>query len=277
MPQATSEMPPVRIFRSINPATGETVWEGAEDWDVDGAVTLARKAANAWAATALDHRIEILQQFALRLKDDRAGMAEIISTEVGKPHWEALTEVDAMINKIPVSIQACNDRRTPSSSEVGGVRSATRFKPHGVVVVLGPFNFPGHLPNGHIVPALLAGNAVLFKPSELAPAVAERTVDHWYQAGLPVDVLQMLRGDGQMGALLSSIRELTAFSSPAVRKSVSACDKPSRPIRKKSSHWKWVVTTRWWFTKPVIFPLRFTTQSNPPSSPPPSAAPARGG
>ena len=124
------------------------------------------------------------------------------SREVGKPHWEALTEVDAMINKIPVSIQAYNDRRTPSGAESNGVRSATRFKPHGVVVVLGPFNFPGHLPNGHIAPALLAGNTVLFKPSELAPAVAERTVEHWYRAGLPVDVLQLLHGGGQTGAAL---------------------------------------------------------------------------
>jgi succinylglutamic semialdehyde dehydrogenase len=138
----------------------------------------------------------------MRLKDDRAGMADTISREVGKPHWEALTEVDAMINKIPVSIQAYNDRRTPTTAESSGVRSATRFKPHGVVAVLGPFNFPGHLPNGHIVPALLAGNAVLFKPSELAPAVAERTVDHWYQSGLPVDALKMLHGDGQIGKAL---------------------------------------------------------------------------
>src|SRR5208282_72042 len=103
---------------------------------------------------------------------------------------------------IPVSIQAYNDRRTPGSTESNGVRSATRFKPHGVVAVLGPFNFPGHLPNGHIVPALLAGNTVLFKPSELAPGVAERTVAHWLEAGLPEGVLQLLQGGRNVGEAL---------------------------------------------------------------------------
>jgi succinylglutamic semialdehyde dehydrogenase len=198
-------MPPApfsRIFRSINPATGETVWEGAEDTNIDEAVSLARDASKDWARKSLDERVAILHAFARRLHDDRSGMAEVICNEVGKPHWEALTEVDAMINKIPVSIQAYNERRTPSSSESHGVKSATRFKPHGVVAVIGPFNFPGHLPNGHITPALLAGNTVLFKPSELAPAVAERMVEHWYQAGLPVDALQLLHGDAATGALL---------------------------------------------------------------------------
>jgi succinylglutamic semialdehyde dehydrogenase len=82
------------------------------------------------------------------------------------------------------------------------VKSATRFKPHGVVAVLGPFNFPGHLPNGHIVPALLAGNTVLFKPSELAPLVAEKTVAHWHAAGLPAGVLQLLQGGATVGKSL---------------------------------------------------------------------------
>jgi succinylglutamic semialdehyde dehydrogenase len=198
-------MPPVlsdRTFKSLNPATGETVWEGAEATDIDSAVSLARQAAEGWASRSLEQRIQILQAFAARLKTDRSAMADAISAEVGKPHWEALTEVDAMINKIPVSIQAYNDRRTPTTAEYAGVKSATRYKPHGVVAVLGPFNFPGHLPNGHIVPALLAGNTVLFKPSELSPLVAEKTVAHWHAAGLPAGVLQLLQGGASVGQSL---------------------------------------------------------------------------
>ena len=189
-------------FKSINPATGEVVWEGSQATDIDSAVSLAREAADDWATRSLEGRIQILHAFAARLKADRSAMADAISNEVGKPHWEALTEVDAMINKIPVSIQAYNDRRTPTTAESAGVKSATRYKPHGVVAVLGPFNFPGHLPNGHIVPALLAGNTVLFKPSELAPMVAERTVAHWHAAGLPKGVLQLLQGGGAVGQAL---------------------------------------------------------------------------
>jgi len=189
-------------FHSTNPATGETVWEGKPATDIDAAVSAARRASYNWAGKRLDERIDFLHAFAARLKADRAGMAEIISREVGKPHWEALTEVDAMINKIPASIQAYNDRRSPSATAVADVRSVTRFKPHGVVAVLGPFNFPGHLPNGHIVPALLAGNTVLFKPSELAPGVAEKTVAHWHAAGLPQGVLQLLQGGRAVGEAL---------------------------------------------------------------------------
>jgi succinylglutamic semialdehyde dehydrogenase len=189
-------------FQSIDPSTGEVIWEGHECGDVDAAVMAARTAGRDWAALTGDQRIYHLHAFAERLKQDREQMAQAISSEVGKPHWEALTEVDAMINKIPASVQAFADRRKPTATDTAGVRSATRFKPHGVVAVLGPFNFPGHLPNGHIVPALLAGNTVLFKPSELAPAVAERTFAHWQAAGLPAGVLQLLQGGRTIGEAL---------------------------------------------------------------------------
>jgi succinylglutamic semialdehyde dehydrogenase len=205
MPQAQSEP---RRFQSTNPATGQVIWEGVEASQIDAAVALARQASQKWAMTTLEERSAYLTAFAARLKADRPNLARAISAEVGKPHWEALTEVDAMINKIPASIQAYAQRRSPVASESAGVRSATRFKPHGVVAVLGPFNFPGHLPNGHIVPALLAGNTVLFKPSELAPAVAEKTVAHWHAAGLPTGVLQLLQGGRTVGESLVSHRDI---------------------------------------------------------------------
>jgi succinylglutamic semialdehyde dehydrogenase len=192
------------MLESRNPATGEIVWQGCEaDIDqINHSISNARDAAGDWSARSLDDRIGFLNAFADQLKQCRASIAQAISLEVGKPNWEALSEVDAMINKIPVSIQAFHERRKQNISESAGIRSATRFKPHGVVVVLGPFNFPGHLPNGHIVPALLAGNTVIFKPSELAPLVAERTLAVWQAAGLPAGVLQVLQGGRKVGETL---------------------------------------------------------------------------
>ena len=100
--------------------------------------------------------------------------ADLIARETGKPLWEARTEVEAVVNKVDISVAAYADRTAQRRLEGAmGARVAVRHKPHGVLGVLGPYNFPAHLPNGHIVPALLAGNAIVFKPSEKTPAVGE--------------------------------------------------------------------------------------------------------
>lgn len=83
-----------------------------------------------------------------------------------------------------------------------------RHRPHGVVAVFGPYNFPGHLPNGHIVPALIAGNTVVFKPSELAPGVARATVEVWKEAGLPDGVLNLVQGEKDTGIALANHRQI---------------------------------------------------------------------
>jgi succinylglutamic semialdehyde dehydrogenase len=191
-------------FRSINPATGQVVWEGAaaDHGQTDRAIEAARAAAPAWAERSIDQRISFLNAFAKQLKSHRDELAEAISLEIGKPKWESLTEVDAMVNKVPVSIRAFQERRQPMENKSGAGRAATRFKPHGVVGVFGPFNFPGHLPNGHIVPALLAGNTVVFKPSELAPLTAEKMVQFWEAAGLPQGVLNLVQGGREVGEAL---------------------------------------------------------------------------
>lgn len=197
-------------FSSDNPATGAALgtYHAASANEVDQAVSAARRAFAAWSSLPVEKRIEHVTAFAELLKKEKAGadssLAQIISQETGKPLWESLTELDAMINKIPLSIQAMKERRSAVVQTTPAQTTATRYKPHGVVAVLGPFNFPGHLPNGHIVPALLAGNTVVFKPSELTPWTAERTVQLWEQAGLPAGVLNLVQGARETGQALAS-------------------------------------------------------------------------
>lgn len=191
---------------SHDPATGHVVWEGrgAAIDEVNAAVESARKALESWSDLGTERRIGFLLRFAAQLQSHRAELSEVISRETGKPRWEALTEVDSMIGKAPLSIEAFNERRRPVEREAGGATVATRFKPHGVVAVFGPFNFPGHLPNGHVVPALLAGNTVVFKPSELTPAVAQKTVELWQDAGLPAGALNLVQGGRETGSALAA-------------------------------------------------------------------------
>lgn len=189
-------------FSSLDPATGDTVWTGpsAGPVEVDRAVATAHAAFPAWSRRPLAEREAILRAFARQLTAGTDAMARAISREVGKPHWEALTEVQSMTGKIEITIEAHARRCAEFRNSLG----LTRFKPHGVVAVLGPFNFPGHLPHGHIAPALLAGNTVVFKPSEFAPAVAELTAAHWAAAGLPAGVLQVVPGGRETGAALAA-------------------------------------------------------------------------
>ncbi|MGH7176254.1 MAG: succinylglutamate-semialdehyde dehydrogenase [Tepidisphaeraceae bacterium] len=191
-------------FHSTNPATGESVWQGraAGNDDVDRAVATARAAADSWAAQPIAARTRVLLRFADQLKTHSDELTDTICRETGKPRWESRAEVDAMASKIKLSIESHQQRRSPTETESAGTQSATRYKPHGVLAVLGPFNFPGHLPNGHIVPALLAGNSVVFKPSELAPLVAEKTHAMWIAAGLPGGALQLVQGGRATGEAL---------------------------------------------------------------------------
>jgi len=145
----------------------------------------------------------VLDAFAEELKANRNSLAGLISLEMGKPLWESDEEVAAMAGKVALSIQAVKERRWPTQFELSGATAAVRFKPHGLLAVFGPFNFPGHLPNGHIVPALLAGNTVVFKPSELTPGVAQKTAELWLAAGLPPGVLNVLHGGRETGAALA--------------------------------------------------------------------------
>jgi succinylglutamic semialdehyde dehydrogenase len=162
----------------------------------------AAKSFDEWSDTTLVQRQAIAHAYAEQLKVHKAELGLIISEETGKPRWESASEVDAMVGKVALSIRAQDERRHATETTTAGVTAATRYKPHGLVVVLGPFNFPGHLPNGHIVPALLAGNTVIFKPSEHTPHTARRMVELWRAAGLPDGVLRLVEGGADVGRAL---------------------------------------------------------------------------
>ncbi len=197
-------------FESRNPVTQETVWQGksASVADVDHAVRAARKAFPAWADLAIATRENIIKEFARLLGEHKIPLANTIGRETGKPLWEAQTEVATMIGKIDISIKSYHERTGTKLTPQPEGAAVLRHRPHGVVAVFGPYNFPGHLPNGHIVPALLAGNTVVFKPSELAPASAEVTVKIWEKAGLPRGVLNLVQGARETGVALANHREI---------------------------------------------------------------------
>lgn len=188
-----------------NPATGEQIWQGnaAGSEQVNAAVAAARAAFKAWARRPLDERIAVARRFGELLTANKAALAEIIARETGKPLWEAQTEVTTMVNKVDISVKSYQERTGERSAPMGDAQAVLRHKPHGVVAVFGPYNFPGHLPNGHIVPALIAGNTVIFKPSELTPWTAQETVRLWNEAGLPAGVINLTQGARDTGVALA--------------------------------------------------------------------------
>jgi succinylglutamic semialdehyde dehydrogenase len=189
---------------SLDPATGDEVWSGAIG-NAAAEVAAARAAWPEWAAHSLSFRTEAVRRFANVVRKAEQEFATLISKETGKPFWEARTEVASVINKVQISIDAYAERTPQRRLEAAmGNKIGVRHKPHGVLAVLGPYNFPAHLPNGHIVPALIAGNAVVFKPSEKTPATGAFLVECLHQAGIPEGVVRLLVGGPDQGRALAS-------------------------------------------------------------------------
>ena len=181
---------------SLNPADGKVIWTGLQssESDICAATNAAHQALPKWANMSVDARITYIRKFGEQVDAKKKELTLLISQETGKPLWEAATEVSTVIAKINLSIQAYHERTGDKETPTADANNHLRFKPHGVVVVLGAFNFPAHLSNGHIVPALIAGNTIIYKPSELTPAVAAFIVRCWQKAGLPTGVLNLVQG-----------------------------------------------------------------------------------
>ncbi len=190
---------------SLSPVDNNEVWHGdmASASQVEQAVTAARKAFPLWKKLSLEQREAIVLKFGELLKENSEEIARIISEETGKPFWETKTEAGAMVGKLAISIRSYHERTGFKQREAAGNRIVLRHRPLGVMAVFGPYNFPGHLPNGHIVPALLAGNTVVFKPSDQTPWIGEFVMKLWQQAGLPAGVLNLVQGARATGEALA--------------------------------------------------------------------------
>ena len=189
---------------STEPATGALLWQGTAS-DIETEVARVRAGWPRWAAQPIAYRIETLRRFVNVVRANEEALADLIARETGKPLWDARTEVTAVMNKVDISVTAYSERTGQRRLEAAmGARQSVRHKPHGVMAVLGPYNFPAHLPNGHIVPALLAGNGVLFKPSEKTPAVGEMLVRLYHEAGVPDDVVSLVIGGPDEGKALAA-------------------------------------------------------------------------
>jgi succinylglutamic semialdehyde dehydrogenase len=195
---------------SVDPVEEVMLWWGhyASPAQVDAAFVSARLGFKLWSRTSLEGRITVARNYAKLLQEHRDPLAVLISAEMGKPVWEALTEVATAIAKVEVSIQAIESRRWTRVERVDGQSAVTRYKPLGVMLVLGPYNFPLHLPGSHIVPALLAGNSIVFKPSEQTPAVGQYLAQLWQAAGLPEGVFNLIHGRGDIAAYAVAHPEL---------------------------------------------------------------------
>ena len=190
------------MFASTDPATGDVVWEGwsASQLVCGDATDAARAAFPDWADRPRQDRIDAVKRYQAVLKARAPQMAEAISRETGKALWETTAELAAMAGKVDISIRAYDERTGERTTETGFGQAVLRHRPHGVAAVLGPFNFPGHLPNGHIIPALLAGDTVVFKPSEETPLTGQLMAECFREADLPAGVFNMIQGGRESGA-----------------------------------------------------------------------------
>lgn len=167
---------------------------------VDAAVSRARDAFPAWRDAGLEARAKLLLRFAALARAHEEELARLVAREVGKALWDARAEARLVATKVEATLE--HGLRFVATLE-GGAGARATFHPRGVLAVLGPFNFPAHLPNGHLVPALATGNTVVFKPSELAPAVGAWLAARLAEAGLPPGVLEVVQGGAGTGRALS--------------------------------------------------------------------------
>lgn len=189
-------------LQSFEPATGALVWQGSAG-DIDDAVARARRAWPSWAAQPHSNRIELVRRFGNELRKDHDRLAELIARETGRPLWDARGEVEEALARIELAVRAYADRTAQRrfDSALQGT-AALRHKPHGVLAVITPASSPVSSPAGHIIAALIAGNAVVFKPSERVPACGELLTLCFHRAGISATVLQCVHGGPAEGQAL---------------------------------------------------------------------------
>lgn len=200
-------------MQSFNPATNALIWQGEETSpkQLESMIAAANKSFASWSLLDPEERFAVLHRFKEIVEAKKEILAIHIAEETGKPHWESLAEVNSVIQKVTISQQAFHERCAKKCTPIANQTLELSFKPHGVLAVFGPFNFPLHLPNGHIIPALLAGNCVLFKPSEKTPRTALAYEECFIEAGLPEGVLSIVLGGKEAGQMLANHSDINGL------------------------------------------------------------------
>lgn len=172
--------------------------------NVEEAVKAAKAAYREWSRWPMEKRKEIILNLKKIFAAKSEEMAILISRETGKPLWETKTEAGALTNKIDITLDQSLKRVANEhiANALPGVEGVVRYKSRGVMAVIGPFNFPAHLPNGHIIPALIMGNTVVYKPSEKTAAVGQFYAQCFHEAGFPAGVFNMVHGQIEVGKRL---------------------------------------------------------------------------
>jgi len=235
---------PGTAIQSRNPAHPASIVYSSDSVraHVDQAVAAARSALGPWSRTPRQMRFEALRAFAELCKTHAGPMAELLCDEIGKVMWECKAEAGLLASKVDITLDPAPEGGLRRVTDFGFALTPSRlakclFKPHGVMAVLGPFNFPAHLPNGHIVPALALGNTVIFKPSDKAPAVGQLLVELFDEAlrsaGAPAGVINLVQGGVDVASDLINHEGLDAIaftgSWPVARRIMQAnLDRPGR-------------------------------------------------
>jgi succinate-semialdehyde dehydrogenase/glutarate-semialdehyde dehydrogenase len=216
---------------SVNPATGELLreFDCADKVEVEAAVTTARRAQPAWAGLGVGQRVAVLREFQRLLHEKKAEVARLITREVGKPYVEALTtEVAVVLDAARFLIGEAHGFLREQPLPHGNIamkakRGRIVREPHGVIGIISPWNYPFSIPATEALSALVTGNAVVLKPSELTSLVALELASLLHAAGIPRPVLQVVTGDGATGAALidSGLDKLVFTGSAATGKRIA--------------------------------------------------------
>jgi len=193
------------MIKIHNPATGALIAEVPEASPeiVAERTAAARAAQPAWAARPMRERMEILQRFRVGVAAEVESLAATLTKEVGKPIRQSRNEVNGLLPRIDFFIaQAEATIGAQELHDEGGTREVLSFDPLGVVVNISAWNYPYFVGGNVFVPALLAGNAVLYKPSEFATLTGLHIARLLHESGVPLDVFVPLVGGGSAGAAL---------------------------------------------------------------------------
>ncbi|MDE0092084.1 MAG: aldehyde dehydrogenase family protein [Oligoflexia bacterium] len=203
------QSPPKKQQKHISPADFKDLiftWSEKNTEVIDSALLAGQKAYRGWSKLSLKKRVKKLQPLKTIIKQNIKSWSELISRETGKPLWESEGEVKALLSKTDFVLKEGLNRIQEQTVPKAGGR--IRFKSRGLLLVIGPFNFPMHLPLGQILPALVAGNTVLFKASEKTPASGQKLAQAFDCLKLGPGVFQMIQGGAEVSKKLCKSKNI---------------------------------------------------------------------